>query len=117
MSTLLKKYRLTYSDQTMELVIPRLVESLHKRRVDPLISISELLLSFVAAYQDIPLQRRRDIFASLINKVGAKDFLFALLILLVDKYPSDQSVVDFAARLTTQQGCRTQLTVSSTMNE
>ena len=104
------------SDQTMELVIPRLVQSLHKRRVDPLISISELLLSFVAAYQDIPLQRRQDIFASLSNRVGADDFLFALLILMVDKYPGDKSVVDFAAKLTAQQDCRTQLTVSSTVN-
>ncbi|KAL8793139.1 MAG: hypothetical protein Q9195_004251 [Heterodermia aff. obscurata] len=96
-------------EKTMMLVIPRLVESLHKRRVDPLISISELLLSFVAAYQDIPLRRRQGIFASLSSCVGADDFLFALLVLLVDKYPGDQGVIDFAARLTAQQGCRTQL--------
>ena len=100
----------------MKLVIPRLIESLHRRKVDPLISISELLLSFVAAYQDIPLQRRLDIFASLSTHVGADDFLFALLVLLVDKYPGDQSVIDFAARLTAQQSCRTQLKVSSTVS-
>lgn len=97
----------------MATVIPRLVESLHKRKVDPVISISELLLSFVAAYKDMPLQRRQDIFISLSSRIGAEEFLFALLVLLVNKYPDDGSVVDFATRLTAQQDCNTQLSVSS----
>lgn len=108
--------RLTDCVQTMATVIPRLVESLHKRKIDPVVSISELLLSFVAAYKDIPLQRRQDIFVSLTNRVGADDYLFALLVLLVDKYPDDHKVVEFATRLTAQQDCTTQLIVSPVGN-
>ena len=100
----------------MATVIPRLVESLHERKIDPVVSISELLLSFVAAYKDIPLQRRQDIFVSLTDRVGADDYLFALLVLLVDKYPDDRNVVDFATRLTAQQDCATQLIVSPVGN-
>lgn len=110
------KSRLADRVQTMAAVIPPLVESLHKRKVDSVISISELLLSFVAAYKDIPLQRRQDIFLSLTNRVGADNYLFALLILLIEKYPGDNNVVEFATKLTAQQDCTTQLTVCSAKN-
>ena len=97
----------------MSTLIPCLVESLLKRKVEPVIRISELLLNFVAAYKDIPFQRRQDLFVSLTKTVGADDYLFALLILLLDKYPGEHSVVDFAAELAAQQDCRTQLIVSN----
>ena len=97
----------------MATVIPRLVESLQKRKADPVISISELLLNFVAAYKDMPFQRRQDFFTSLIAIVGADAFLFALLVMLIDRYPCQQNVVDFAANLAAQQDCRTQLIVRS----
>lgn len=95
----------------MESVIPRLVQSLHKRKGHPVISVSELLLSFVAAYKDIPPQRRQELFLSLTDKIGADEFLFALILLLVDKYPGRKSVVDFAAGLVERQTTTTQLVV------
>lgn len=96
----------------MATIIPHLVGSLHKRKVDPIKSVSELLLSFVAAYKDVPFQRRQDLFASLGNLVGADDFLYALLVMLLDKYPGQESVVDFAAKLAAQHDCKIQLLVS-----
>jgi U3 small nucleolar RNA-associated protein 10 len=96
----------------MESVIPRLVRSLHKRKGHPVISISELLLSFVAAYKDIPPQRRQELFLSLANKIGADEFLFALILLLIDKYPSRKSVLEFAAGLVERQKITTQLIVN-----
>ena len=98
--------------QTMESVIPRLVQSLHQKKADPLISISQLLLSFVAAYKDIPNQRRQELFVSLIDKTGPNEFLFALVVLLIDKYPGRKKVLDFAAGLVTHQKVVTQLSVS-----
>lgn len=56
---------------------------------------SELLLSFAAAFEHIPIHRRKALFSSLIDKLGAEEFLFALLILLLDRYPNDESVTEF----------------------
>ena len=96
----------------MATIIPHLVESLYKRKVDPITGVSELLLSFVAAYKDVPFQRRQNLFTSLSNLVGADDFLYALLVMLLDKYPDQESIVDFATKLAAQHDCRTQLLVS-----
>ena len=105
---------MSHWNQTMTTVIPPLVESLRKRKADPIVSILELLLSFVAAYKDIPLQRRKTIFTSLSNTIGAEEFLFTLLVLLVDKYHGDQNVITFAGKLTAEHDCRIQLMVCST---
>ncbi len=95
----------------MESVVPRLVQSLHNRKGHPVISVSELLLSFVAAYKDIPPRRRQELFLSLADKTGADEFLFALILLLVDKYPGRKSALDFAAGLVERQRITTQLVV------
>lgn len=95
--------------QTMESVIPRLVQSLHKRKDGPFIGVAELLLSFAAAYEHIPTQRRLDLFTSLVNKVGSSDYLFALLAILMDKYPDDQRVVQFAVDLTSHYDVKARL--------
>ena len=96
----------------MESVIPRLVESLHKRKEDPIIGTSELLSSFVAAFKHIPPPRQLDLFRSLANKLGPSDYLYALLIQLLDKYPGDQIVVQFAIDLTGTYDAIIQLRVS-----
>ena len=83
----------------MDSVIPRLVQSLYKRKDGPLVGISELLLSFVAAYEHIPTQRRLELFVSLANKVGPSDYLFALIAILLDKHPSNRNVMQFATDL------------------
>lgn len=97
--------------QTMESVIPRLVHSLHKRKDGPFVGVSELLLSFAAAYEHIPPQRRLDLFVSLVNKIGPGDYLFALIAILLDKYPNDRSVVRFATDLTCRYSVKTRLQV------
>ncbi|KAL8823214.1 MAG: hypothetical protein Q9191_006066 [Dirinaria sp. TL-2023a] len=95
--------------KTMESIIPQLVQALRGRKVNPVISLSELFLSFVAAYKDIPIERRHHLFCSLVDKTGPDDFLFALLVLLVDKYPGRPKVLDFAAGLVVQRKVTTQL--------
>lgn len=96
----------------MELVIPQLVKSLHQRKEDMILGTSELLFSFVAAFEHIPSQRQLDLFKSLTNKLGPIDFLFALLILLLDKYPDDPVVMQFTANLAGSYDVLTQLRVS-----
>ena len=98
--------------QTVESVVPRLIESFQKRKEDPIFIASELLLSFVAAFQHIPSHRRLRLFKVLIDRLGAADFLFALLILLQDRYPNDNEVVQFATKLTNLYDIQTHLTVS-----
>ena len=85
--------------RTMDSVVPRLLQSLHKRKEGPFVGVCELLLSFAAAFEHIPSQRRLDLFHSLSDKVGPADYLFALLTILMDKYPNDRWVVQFAADL------------------
>ena len=85
--------------QTMESVIPRLVQSLHKRKGGPFNGVCELLLSFAAAFKHVPMPRRLQLFTSLANKVGPPEYLFALLTILIDKFPEDRKVLQFGADL------------------
>ena len=96
----------------MESVIPRLVKSLHERKENPITGTMELLFSFVAAFEHIPSQRRLGLFKSLADKLGTTEFLFALLILLLDKYPDNEIARSFAADLTGAYDALTQLQVS-----
>ncbi|KAI9877013.1 MAG: snoRNA-binding rRNA-processing protein utp10 [Pleopsidium flavum] len=86
-------------DQTIEQVVPYLVDAMKKQNRDVLSGSSELLLSFVAAFEHIPWHRRLTLFDSLIKKLGPEDFLFALLAMLADKYAVNKSVQDFAVDL------------------
>ena len=86
--------------QTMESVIPRLVGSLHTQKGGPFVGVCELLLSFAAAFKHIPMPRRLQLFTSLADKIGPREYLFALLTILIDKYPEDRKVLQFAADLT-----------------
>lgn len=95
--------------QTVESIVPRLVQSLYRRKEGPFVGISELLLSFAAAFEHIPIQRRIDLFTCLIDKVGSSDYLFALLAILMDKYPGDQRVVKFATDLTSRYDVKIRL--------
>ena len=95
----------------MESVIPPLVQSLRKRKDGPLAGVSELLLSFVAAYEHIPSKRRLDLFVSLVNKVGPGDYLSALITILLDKYPSDGGIMQFATDLTSRYSVKTRFQV------
>ncbi|KAL8930115.1 MAG: hypothetical protein Q9172_000200 [Xanthocarpia lactea] len=85
--------------QTMDSVIPRVMDSLRRRSKDSLAGISELLLSFVAAFEHVPPRRRLGLFQSLMDMIGADEFLFALLILLQDKFPRNKRVLQFSVDL------------------
>jgi len=95
--------------KTMESVIPRLVQSLHKSKTDPLIGVSELLLSFAAAFEHIPSQRRLGVYTSLVDKVNPALYLFAFLAILLEKYPNNPRVLQFAIEITSQYDVQTQL--------
>ena len=73
---------------------------------------SKLLLSFVAAFEHIPEHRRLSLFQSLIDKLGAEEFLFAILAMLTDKYAGDQKAAAFAMELSSQYNARIQLQAS-----
>ncbi|KAI0194488.1 armadillo-type protein [Xylaria flabelliformis] len=86
-------------NQTIKEVVPPLIQSLRKGKVSPLAGSSELLLSFVTAYEHIPSHRRLGLFVSLVETLDAKEFLFALLGMLTNMYgPADQ-VLSFATEV------------------
>ncbi|KAK8126102.1 uncharacterized protein PG998_001861 [Apiospora kogelbergensis] len=77
-------------------VVPPLIQSLRKGKKSPIAGASELLLSFVTAYEHIPTHRRLGLFISLLETLGAEDFLFALLAMLSDKYGPTADVLSFS---------------------
>lgn len=85
--------------QTMESIIPCLLSSLRKGKGGPFTEVSKLLLSFAAAFKHIPPNRRLDLFISLANRVDPSEYLFALLVILMDKYPGDREVLHFSTGL------------------
>ena len=85
--------------QTMESVVSRLVLSLKEDSKNAFPSFCELLLSFAAAFEHIPEERRVHLFTSLVAKLGAADYLFALLVILSDKFPENQKVQAFCVQL------------------
>ncbi|KAL9633734.1 MAG: hypothetical protein Q9164_004523 [Protoblastenia rupestris] len=97
--------------RTMDSIIPRLVQSLHKRSGSSLNGVSELLLSFATAFEHVPSHRRLHLYTSLINKVGPDTHLFAFLAILLDKYPRNRRVVQFASEITYQYNIKVQIEV------
>lgn len=95
--------------QTISEVIPPLIESLRTEKGNPVTGAAELLLSFVAAYEHVPAHRRKGLFTSLVQTLGADDFLFALLAMLADKYGSSQDIKTFSAELSSSFGVDIQL--------
>ncbi|GME28642.1 u3 small nucleolar rna-associated protein [Neofusicoccum parvum] len=86
-------------DQTVSRVVPPLAASLRKRKRDLVLGAADLLLSFTAAYEHIPLHRRLGLFGQLTKKLGPDDSLFAILAMLLEKYPRDAAVRRFATEL------------------
>ena len=95
----------------MESVIPRLAVSLQKQKQDQLGGTSELILSFVAAFPHIPIHRRLDLFKSLADKLGPTDYLFALLVVLIEKHSNDPKTFEFASELSCLYPISTQFQV------
>ena len=85
--------------QTISQVIPPLIASLRQTKGDPVTGASELLLSFVAAYEHVPAHRRMGLYTSLVQTLGAEDFLFAVLAMLADKYGVNDDIKSFTVDL------------------
>jgi len=85
--------------QTISEVIPPLIASLRKEKGDPVTGAAELLLSFVAAYEHVPAHRRKGLYTSLVQTLGAEDFLFAILAMLADKYGVNENIKAFTVDL------------------
>ncbi|KAI0180019.1 hypothetical protein GGR52DRAFT_529399 [Hypoxylon sp. FL1284] len=86
-------------NQTVKEVVPPLIQSLRKGKLSPLAGASELLLSFVTAYEHIPSHRRLGLFVSLVETLGADEFLFALLAMLTHMYGSTDQIMSFSAEV------------------
>ncbi|KAI0512590.1 armadillo-type protein [Xylaria bambusicola] len=86
-------------NQTVKEVVPPLIQSLRKGKISPLAGSSELLLSFVTAYEHIPSHRRLGLFVSLIETLDAREFLFALLAMLTNMYSPTDQVLSFATEV------------------
>ena len=91
-------------EQTIGSVIPPLLLAFRKQKGGPLAGVSELLTGFVAALEHIPTAQRIGVFSALVDTLGAEEFLFALVILVVDRYQDDRAASDLLVQLATRQG-------------
>ena len=96
-------------NQTVKEVIPPLIETFRKSRRNLVASTSELLTSFVVAYEHIPSHRKHDLFVSLVENLGPEDFLFAVLAMFVDKYGATDSMVSFTTHIISSFSVEVQL--------
>ncbi|KXG53254.1 uncharacterized protein PGRI_003040 [Penicillium griseofulvum] len=95
-TTVLRKdddYSVSVIDQTIDQVVPALIQSLRNQKRDVVSGTSELLLSFTAAFEHIPSHRRLRLFHALISKLGTQDFLFAVLAMLANRYSTNKDVL------------------------
>ncbi|KAB5558268.1 armadillo-type protein [Coniochaeta sp. 2T2.1] len=86
-------------NQTIKEVIPPLIDTFRKSRRSLVASASELLASFVIAYEHIPSPRKHSLFLSLIENLGPEDFLFAVIAMFVDKYGTTDNILGFLAQI------------------
>ncbi|KAL4908457.1 hypothetical protein BDW74DRAFT_100891 [Aspergillus multicolor] len=95
-SSVLRKdddYSVSVIDQTIDQVVPALIQSLRHQKRDVVSGTSELLLSFTAAFEHIPSHRRLRLFHALITKLGTEEFLFAVLAMLANRYSMDKAIL------------------------
>lgn len=79
-------------DMTIENIVPPLAASLKKKGRNLVAGASELLLSFTAAFEHIPMHRRVSTFVQLVKTLGPEDVLFAVMAMLVERYRDDTSL-------------------------
>lgn len=101
-STLLRQkddYSAHVVDQTISRVVPQLAASLRARHKNFLTGVADLLLSFTAAFEHIPQNRRLKLFSELAQTLGPEESLSAIIALLVDRYPTSTDQRKFAIDL------------------
>ena len=77
-------------DQTISLVIPPLIQSLRTQKRDLVVAASELLHSFIAAFDHTPSHRRLPLFQDLASKLGAQDLLYAIVVMLATRESTEE---------------------------
>lgn len=106
-------YSVSVIDQTIDQVVPALIQSLRNQKRDIVSGTSELLLSFTAAFEHIPSHRRLRLFHALISKLGTQDFLFAVLAMLANRYSMDKDVLTLMTGLVSDTTPAVELTTYS----
>ncbi|KAH9819858.1 U3 small nucleolar RNA-associated protein 10 [Teratosphaeria destructans] len=97
-TTLLRQsdeYSAHVTDQTVARIVPPLAESLKRRGQDLVSGAAELLLSFTAAFEHIPLHRRAGLFQHLVQTLGPEESLFAIIAMLAERHPDDDRIQPF----------------------
>ncbi|KAL3472148.1 hypothetical protein BJX99DRAFT_10862 [Aspergillus californicus] len=115
-SSVLRKdddYSVSVIDQTIDQVVPALIQSLRHQKRDVVSGTSELLLSFTAAFEHIPSHRRLRLFHALITKLGTEEFLFAVLAMLANRYSMDKAVLVLMTGLVSDANAAVELTTYS----
>ncbi|PGG96383.1 hypothetical protein AJ80_09838 [Polytolypa hystricis UAMH7299] len=111
-SNVLKKddeYSAAVIDQTIDQVIPPLIQSLRNQKRDVVSGTSELLLSFTAAFEHMPSHRRLRLFDALITRLGPEDFLFAVFAMLANRYSMNKDVLNLMTSLAANVNAELQL--------
>ncbi|UNI14174.1 snoRNA-binding rRNA-processing protein utp10 [Purpureocillium takamizusanense] len=85
--------------QTIKEVVPPLIESLRQGKKSPVAGACDILVSFTTAYEHIPAHRRLGLFVALVETLGPRDFLFALISMLVDRYDTSDALLHFVVDL------------------
>lgn len=85
--------------QTVKEVVPPLIASLRKGSKNPIIGASDILVSFSTAYEHIPPHRRQSLFHALVETLGPKEFLFAMVAMLIDRYEPTDDLLQFIVEL------------------
>jgi U3 small nucleolar RNA-associated protein 10 len=101
-STLLRQqddYSAQVVDKTISRVVPQLAASLRSKHTNFLTGVSDLLLSFTAAFEHIPLHRRLKLFSELARTLGPQDSLSAIIALLADRYHNGKTQRRFSTEL------------------
>ncbi|KAF3033541.1 snoRNA-binding rRNA-processing protein utp10 [Didymella keratinophila] len=101
-STLLRQqddYSAQVVDKTISRVVPQLAASLRAKHKNFLTGVSDLLLSFTAAFEHIPLHRRLKLFSELARTLGPADSLSAIIALLADRYHNTKTQRRFSTEL------------------
>lgn len=84
-------YSINIVTRTLDTIVPPLAESHRRQNKDVIIGLSDILLGFVAAFEHIPPHRRLKLLEHLVKTLGPPDCLFAVVAMLVDRYPTDKA--------------------------
>lgn len=86
-------------DQTMEKVLPPMIESLRSKGQDLIAETSDLISGFTVAYEHIPTHRRLRLYKKLVSNLGDETFIWVLISSLTRRYADRVDVIAFIVSL------------------